>query len=180
MPAATLLLWCESGGGWPVHVDGVQVARILPRETLVLPVEPGAHTLRVGDGWRRSREVSITVPSGGQARFVCRRITDDTGPDRSTWVPVIGDIEDLFEVAGLLGTVAWEHRWIVVEPDLPSRPGWAGERDPSLGAESYAQAAGTVCRVCDQPIQSGQPARRRETGWAHDVCPPPRLFGTNL
>jgi len=91
-------------------------------------------------------------------------------------MPVIGDIEDMYQAAGSLGTVAWHHNWIVVEPeDLPSRPAWAVERDPSLGADSCAQAPGTICCACDQPIQSGQPARRRETGWAHDVCPPVRL-----
>jgi hypothetical protein len=182
MPAATLLLRCESGGGWPVYVDGVQVARILPGQTLALPVEPGAHTLRLGGGWRRSREVSIIVPSGREARFVCRRITDDPGPDteQSTWVPVIGDLEDLYLAARWLSTAVWHHNWIVVDPEeLPSRPGWAVERDPSLGADSYAQAPCTVCRACDQPIQSGQPARYRETGWVHDVCPPAWLSGTH-
>lgn len=179
MSAATLVLRCESGGGWPVYVDGVQVARILCGQTLVLPVEAGAHTLRLGDGWRRSREVSIIVRSGIQARFVCRRITDDAGPEPSTWVPVIGDLEGLYQAGRWLGTAVWQHNWIVVEPEeLPSRPGRAVERDPSLGADSYAQAPGTVCRTCDQPIRSGQPARRRGTGWVHDVCPPVRLSGT--
>lgn len=178
MSTAALVLRCEWGGGWPVYVDGVQVARILVGQTLVLPVEPGAHSLRLGDGWRRSRKVSVIVPSGREARFVCRRIIDaaDADAERSTRMPVIGDIEDMYQAAGSLGTVAWHHNWIVVEPeDLPSRPAWAVERDPSLGADSCAQAPGTICCACDQPIQSGQPARRRETGWAHDVCPPVRL-----
>lgn len=175
---AALRLRCEAGGGWPVYVDGVQVARLLPRQTLVLAVEPGAHTLRLGDGWRRSREVSVLVRAGSQASFVCRRITD-AGPGDSTWVPVMGDLEDLYLAARWLGTAAGQHHWIVVEPDeLPGRPRRAVERDPSAGADSYAQAPGTVCRACDQPIRSGQPARRRETGWVHDVCPPAGLSGT--
>jgi hypothetical protein len=180
MPAATLLLRCESGGGWAVYVDGVQVARILAGQTLEFPVEPGAHTLRLGEGWRRSREVSIMVPPGRQARFVCRPITDPgPDPEGSTDAPLIGDIEALYLVARWLGTVAWHHHWIVVEPEeVPRLPGRAVERDPSLGADSYARAPGAVCCACAQPIQPGQPARRRETGWVHDVCPPARLSGT--
>jgi hypothetical protein len=130
MSAAALLLRCESGGGWSVYVDGVLVARILPGETLVLPVQPGVHTLRLGDGWRRSREVSVSVLAGREARFVCRRVIDDPSPDteRPTLVPVIGDIEGLYLAAQWLGTVAWHHNWIVVEPEeLPSRPAWAIE-----------------------------------------------------
>jgi hypothetical protein len=181
MPAAALLLRCESGGGWPVYVDGVRVvARILAGQTMEFPVDPGAHTLRLGEGWRRSREVSIIVPAGSQARFVCRPITDPgPDPEGSTDAPLIGDIEGFYLAARWLGTVAWHHNWIVVEPEeLPRRPRRAVERDPSLGADSYAQAPGAVCCACDQPIRPGQPARRRETGWVHDVCPPGRLSGT--
>lgn len=161
-------------------MDGVQVARILAGQTLELPVQPGAHTLRLGKGWRRSREVSIIVPPDRQARFVCWPITDPgPEPEGSTDAPVIGDIEGLYLVARWLGTVAWHHNWIVVEPEeLSARSSRAVERDPSLGADNYAQAPGAVCCACDQPILPGQPARRREAGWAHDVCPPARLSGT--
>jgi hypothetical protein len=42
------------------------------------------------------------------------------------------------------------------------------------GEDHSAHAAGRICKSCDQPIGTGQPARRRgEADWVHDVCPSP-------
>lgn len=39
------------------------------------------------------------------------------------------------------------------------------------GADHFSHAQGRICANCDRRIEAGQPARRRQAGWVHDVCP---------
>ena len=57
---------------WNIDVDGKGVGAIASRETLELVVEPGHHTLRLGQRRHRSREVSFDVADGETIGFGCR------------------------------------------------------------------------------------------------------------
>lgn len=56
---------------WNIDVDGKGVGAIANRETVELVVEPGHHTLRLGQRRHRSREISFDVAASETIGFGC-------------------------------------------------------------------------------------------------------------
>jgi hypothetical protein len=59
------------GEPWSIEIDGNRVGSIADRETVELVVEPGHHTLRLGQSRHRSREQSFDVAEGESVGFLC-------------------------------------------------------------------------------------------------------------
>jgi hypothetical protein len=75
---ATLRLSRRWGGvldltrGWPIVMDGHVVGSIGGKKTVELSIQPGQHTLQVGEHRRVSPERSFEVADGQLASFWCR------------------------------------------------------------------------------------------------------------
>ena len=59
------------GEAWSIEIDGTKVGSVADRETVELLVEPGHHTLQLGQRRHRSRELSFDVAQDDSVAFRC-------------------------------------------------------------------------------------------------------------
>lgn len=59
------------GVAWNIAIDGTVVGAIANQETVEVSVEPGHHTLRLGQGRHLSPQLPFTVGEGESVTFTC-------------------------------------------------------------------------------------------------------------